>query len=119
MNRGINTHVIYAAILVASLSLTGCAIQQTKIDETLSDKDVQNSIQLACGVYGGIKAGYDDYANSHKISDKIKSAVAGADVAITIICANPPTSTAELVAKVTQAGVAVLGALQEAKKDNA
>jgi hypothetical protein len=31
---------------------------QTKIDDTLSNQDVQNGIELSCGVYQGIKLGY-------------------------------------------------------------
>lgn len=118
MNRFVNMSLAYVSIIAFPL-LGGCAGAQTKVDDTLSNQNVQNGIQLACAVYTGIKAGYDGYAADHKVSDTVTRAVAGADAAVTTICAHPPTSTAELVSKVTQAGVAVINALKQAQQEAA
>lgn len=90
---------------------------QPKIDETLSSDQVQTGITLACSVYVGIKAGYDAYATDHPVKEKTTQAIALASAGITEICTPPyPTSTNELIAKVTKAGVAVYNALLDEKK---
>lgn len=103
--------------LGGALLLAGCAGTTTKIDETLENQNVQSGIQLACATYTGIKAGYAAYAENHDISDKTAKIVAGVTAGVDAVCTAPyPASTADLIAKVTQAGVAVFNALQEERR---
>lgn len=106
------------AILAAAVALSGCADLPTKVDATLSSQNVQTGIQLTCATYTGLEAGWDVYAADHKVSDTALKAVSAARAAVGTICQPPyPQDTADFIARVTQAGVAVITALQEAQKE--
>jgi hypothetical protein len=113
---GLRSAVAFSAMGLVGVLLCGCASVQTKVDDTLSNQDVQTGIQLACATFTGISAGWDVYAANHHVSDDAMTAVAGAKAAVGTICTPPyPTDTASLIATVTHAGVAVMSALQEAQ----
>jgi hypothetical protein len=103
-----------AGIAVVALLLTGCAGAKTKVDDTLASADVQTGIELVCAVYHGIRPGYDDYITTHPIGEKAEHTVAVALDGVDVICTAPyPNSTDTLIAKVTQAAVAMTTAMKE------
>lgn len=110
--------MIKALCAVTLVLLCGCAGTQTKVDSVLQNQNVTTGIQLACATFQGVSAGFDAYAADHKISDTAMNAVTAAKAAVGTVCIVPyPTDTATLIARVTQAGVAVITALQEAQKE--
>ena len=105
-----------AALLGVSLILAGCSSSGTapltQIDSTLSNQNVQTGIQLACAVVTGAKAGWDAYAANHKVNATNQANATAAIAGVTALCTPPyATNTADAVAKITAAGVAVIASL--------
>jgi hypothetical protein len=105
-----------AALLAVSLFLAGCSSSGTapltQIDSTLSNQNVQTGIQLACAVVTGAKAGWNAYAAGHKVSTVNQTNADAAIAGVTALCTPPyAANTADAIAKVTAAGVAVMMAL--------
>jgi hypothetical protein len=106
---------ILAAAICGALMLAGCAsgtAPLTQVDATLSNANVQTGIQLACAVVTGAKAGWNAYAAGHKVSTTNQASADAAIAGVTALCTPPyAQNTADAIAKVTAAGVAVMMAL--------
>lgn len=103
------------AALGAAFLLAGCSGSTpplTQIDQTIASQNVQTGIEFACLGLQGAKAGWDVWAGQHKVSDADKQKAEAAYAGVTQVCTPPyPQNTADVVAKVVAATVAVIGAL--------
>lgn len=98
------------------LLLAGCSSTTgnptTQIDQTLSNQNVQTAVQLACAVVTGAEAGWNAYAANHKVNPTNQANATAAIAGISALCTPPyATNTADAIAKITAAGVAVVASL--------
>jgi len=107
--------LICGAVLGVSLLLAACnggTPPLTQIDSAIASQNVQTGIEFACLGMQGAKAGWDVWVGSHKVSDADKQKAEAAYAGVTQLCTAPyPQNTADAVAKVVAATVAVIGAL--------
>lgn len=103
------------AAILAAASLGACNGKTpplTQIDETIASQNVQTGIEFACLGLQGAKAGWDVWVSGHNVSDADKHNADVAMAGVQALCTPPyPQNTADAVAKVVSATVAVIGAL--------